>query len=75
MKRRTTKNTKRNTNETLAWLQATTRRGVTRIQTLSWGRLNRIYRSGNAVVRRTIEREAQRCGYRPQTILSLNAWA
>ena len=62
--------------ETLEWLLAIGRSGLRRIDTLSWGRLNRIYHSRNATpqIRQAIERAARRCGYRPQTILGLNAW-
>ena len=61
---------------TLGWLLAPNRNGAPRIQTLSWGRLNRIYnaRSATPTIRKAIEREARLCGYRPASILSLNAW-
>lgn len=77
MKTRTTKTT--NTKpapETLEWLLAAGRNGVRRIDTLSWGRLGKIYRSRNATrqIRQAIERAARRCGYCPQTIMGLNAW-
>jgi hypothetical protein len=72
---RTTKNAKPAAG-TLEWLTAVTRKGLPRIQTLSWGRLGQIYRSKQATpaVRRAIEREARACGYRPQSVMSLNAW-
>ncbi|TWT44997.1 hypothetical protein RAS1_14170 [Phycisphaerae bacterium RAS1] len=59
----------------MTWLNADGRRGR-RIETLSWGRLARIYnsRSATPAVRRAIEREARKCGYTPSTILHLNAW-
>ena len=76
--KRTTKRTKttKATPGTLAWLTAPGRRGLPRIQTLSWGRLAQIYRSRNATpaVRRAIEREARRLGYDPDTIMACNAW-
>ncbi len=58
------------------WLTARTRNGARRIETLSWGRLNRIYhaRSTTPAVRYAIEHEARRRGYRPHVILTLNAW-
>ncbi len=61
---------------TLGWLLAPNRNGIPRIRTLSWGRLNRIYnaRSATPAVRQAIAREARLCGYRPASILSLNAW-
>ena len=73
MTSRTRKHTKP---ATLEWLRAKNRNGVPRIQALSWGRLNRIYSARNATpaVRQAIAREARLCGYRPASILNLNAW-
>ena len=72
-----TMQTKKNGEATIKWLTAPNRSGVPRLRTLSWGRLNRIYRARSATpaVRKAIEREARLCGYRPASILSLNAWA
>ena len=74
MTSRTRKHTK---SATIGWLLAKSRAELPRIQTLSWGRLNRIYnaRTATPAIRKAIEREARLCGYRPTSILILNAWA
>ena len=63
------------TNETHAWLTATTRNGRRRIETLGWKRLAKLYFQAkpSSPVRKAIEREARRCGYTPRTILALHA--
>ena len=63
------------TNATHAWLTATTRNGRRRIETLGWKRLAKLYFQAKpgSPIRKTIEREARRCGYTPRTILALHA--
>jgi len=72
----TTKKTNaKKTEATAEWLTATMRNGRRRIETLGWKRLAKMYfaaRAGSAL-RKTIEREARRCGYTPRTILSIHA--
>jgi len=74
-KKTTMKKTDGTTREgTIAWLRAKGRRGIARIEALSWGRLARLYnanRPGSAV-RRAINAEARRLGYTPWVILWIN---
>jgi len=69
-------NKRTNGQGTVAWLKATTPTGAPRIQTLSWGRLARVYnaKTSTPATRRMIEREARRVGYVPSIVLNLNAW-
>jgi hypothetical protein len=75
------KTTKIETVETYEWLMMPVRRKCAgmvlkpRIQTLSWEHLGRIYRRGGqdaTKIREAIRAEAHRCGYKPETILTLN---
>ena len=61
--------------ETHAWLTATMRHGRRRIETLGWKRLAKLYFQAEpgTPIRKTIERDARRCGYTPRTILALHA--
>ena len=58
----------------LEWLMAKTATGETRIRTLTWGQLARIYhaKAATPAVRNAIRREAKRCGYEPEMVLGLN---
>ncbi len=58
----------------LDWLMAKTATGETRIRTLTWGQLARIYhaKAATPAVRNAIRREARRCGYEPGMVLGLN---
>jgi hypothetical protein len=48
--------------------------GETRIKTLTWSQLARIYhaKAATPAVRNAIRREAKRCGYEPGMVLGLN---
>ncbi len=73
----TTRKTNRNAKTIdLAWLMAKGRTGRTRIRTLTWGRLARIYhtRTTTPAMRSAIRREAKRCGYETGMVLGLNRW-
>ena len=67
--------TKKETLGTHAWLTATMRNGRRRIETLGWKRLAGLYYASapGSPIRKTIEREARRCGYTPSTILAMHA--
>lgn len=58
----------------LDWLMAKTATGETRIRTLTWGQLARIYhaKAATPAVRNAIRREARRCGYEAGMVLGLN---
>ena len=60
--------------ETYEWLMATTRLGR-RVERLGWKQLAKIYYANRpgSKTRKAINAEARRCGYRPSTILALNA--
>ncbi len=71
----TTRKTNRNARTIdLAWLMAKTATGETRIRTLTWSQLARIYhaKAATPAVRIAIRREAKRCGYEPGMVLGLN---
>lgn len=70
---RKTHNTKKPT--TLEWLMHRNRKGTRRIETLTFGRLSRIYRSRKTTpaIRRAIRNECRRCGY-TLAVLGLNRW-
>ena len=75
MAKKATTTRRRPAPETHAWLTASGRGGVRRIERLGWRRLARIYlaaRPGSAV-RKAINAEARRCGYTPRTIIALHA--
>ena len=70
------KSVKRNDErKTAAWLTARYRNGRRRIEVLGWKRLATMWNAARpgGPVRKTIAAECRRCGYRPTTILSLNA--
>ena len=75
MKNAKTKTNAKDKAATLAWLLATGRGGVRRIERLGWKRLAGIYLAAKpgSAVRKAIEREARRCGYTPRTIIALHA--
>ena len=61
--------------KTAEWLTGRYRNGSRRVEVLGWRRLAAMWnaaRPGGAV-RRAIAAECRRCGYRPTTILALNA--
>jgi len=68
-------NAKKNTQATTGWLTHRNRKGVRRIETLTFGRLSRIYRSREATpaIRRAIRNECRRCGY-ALAVLEFNRW-
>jgi hypothetical protein len=60
---------------TAEWLTAWMRNGRRRIEVLGWKRLAALYAAAapGSTIRKAINAEARRCGYRPTTILALNA--
>ena len=58
----------------MEWLMARTATGETRIKTLTWSQLARIYhaKAATPAVRNAIRREARRLGYEPGMVLGLN---
>jgi hypothetical protein len=70
-----TPNAKTNAKVALDWLMRRNRRGLRRIETLTFARLNRIYRSRAATpaIRRAIRHECRRCGY-TLAVLDINRW-
>jgi hypothetical protein len=63
------------TQTTLGWLMHRNRKGIRRIEMLTFGRLSRIYRSQGATsaIRRAICNECRRCGY-TTAVLDFNRW-
>jgi hypothetical protein len=70
-----TRNTRTNATPTMGWLMHRNRKGLRRIETLTFGRLDRIYRSQDATpaIRRAIRNECRRCGY-TLAVLDFNRW-
>ena len=68
-----TRQTKKNA--TMDWLMHRSRKGSRRIETLTFGRLDRIYRLQDATpaIRRAIRNECHRCGY-TLAVLGMNRW-
>jgi ribosomal protein L44E len=60
---------------TMDWLMHRNRKGLRRIETLTFGRLNRIYIAQDATpaIRQAIRNECRRCGY-TLAVLELNRW-
>jgi len=60
---------------TAAWLTGRYRNGRLRVEVLGWKKLATTWNSARpgGPIRRAIAAECRRCGYRPTTILSLNA--
>ena len=73
--RQPTSNPATHAGATLAWLMKRSRQGTRRIETLTFGRLDRIYHSGKATpaIRQAIRQECRRCGY-SLTVLAINRW-
>jgi len=74
---KTNRKTAKRTDErkTAAWLTGRYRNGRRRVEVLGWKKLAGMWNTARpgGPVRRAIAAECRRCGYRPTTILSLNA--
>ena len=60
---------------TAEWLDSRGRNGRRHVEVLGWKRLAALYYANKpgSAVRKSIEREARRCGYTPRVILAINA--